>query len=182
MDIVKIQCPNCGAPIERKQGAYFGKCPYCGIETGFDEMKEEVQFGAMQNRINFLENQDQVDLAHRKALDKWLKGRNIMFIAIFIATFLAFILVGTNENKTESEEFMTGIGVISMILSFFTLLIGPIVAASVFPGYRSPNMPQVPKENSKVRMWLKLMVIGILIALAGAFTAYLIASFFGLER
>ena len=182
MDIVKIQCPNCGAPIERKQGAYFGKCPFCGVEIGFDEMKEEVQFGDMQNRINVLENQNQIVLAHRKALDKWLKGRTIMFIAVFITSFIGFMLVGTHEDKTGTEEFITGIGVISMILSFFTLFIGPIVAASVFPGYRSPNMPQVPKENSKVRMWLKLMAIGLLIALAGAFTAYLIASFFGLER
>ena len=101
MDIVKIQCPNCGAPIERKQGAYFGKCPFCGVEIGFDEMKEEVQFGDMQNRINVLENQNQIVLAHRKALDKWLKGRTIMFIAVFITSCLSAHMKIRQERKNS---------------------------------------------------------------------------------
>ena len=87
MDIVEIECPNCGAPVERKQGDYFGKCPFCGVEIGFDEMKEEVQFGEMQNRINILENRDAVDMSHRRSLDRWLRSRNIMMAVMGIFSY-----------------------------------------------------------------------------------------------
>ena len=95
MDIVEIECPNCGAPVERKQGEYFVKCPFCGVEIGFDEMKEEVQFGEMQNRINILEKRDAVDMSHRRSLDRWLRSRNIMMAVMGIFSFLGFMLVGT---------------------------------------------------------------------------------------
>lgn len=182
MDIVEIECPNCGAPIERKQGEYFGKCPFCGVEIGFDEMKEEVQFGEMQNRINILEKRDAVDMSHRRSLDRWLRSRNIMMTVMGIFSFLGFMLVGTKEDTSSSDKFITGIGVLCMLIAIAMLFVVPIISASLFPGYRSPNMPQVPKENSKIRMWVKLAFTGILVCLAGAIIAYIVSECFGIGR
>ena len=108
-------------------------------------MKEEVQFGEMQNRINILENRDAVDMSHRRSLDRWLRSRNIMMAVMGIFSFLGFMLVGTKEDTSASDKFITGIGVLCMLIAIAMLFVVPIISASLFPGYRSPNMPQVPK-------------------------------------
>ena len=82
-----------------------------------------------------------------------------MMAVMGIFSFLGFMLVGTKEDTSASDKFITGIGVLCMLIAIAMLFVVPIISASLFPGYRSPNMPQVPKENSKIRMWVKLAFI-----------------------
>ena len=51
-DIVTITCPHCGGQVDRVDNAFFAKCPYCGIEVAFNEIKEEVQVGEYRERID----------------------------------------------------------------------------------------------------------------------------------
>ena len=45
MNIVSIECPNCGGRIDRDKSEYFANCPFCGTEVCFDEIKGEAQYG-----------------------------------------------------------------------------------------------------------------------------------------
>ena len=78
MDIVLIKCPNCGGNIERQKGEYFSKCPYCGAEVCFDEIKEEAQLGVLKDKIDILEkNGRECGCGRRGCLECYCSGTGI---------------------------------------------------------------------------------------------------------
>ena len=170
MGIVTIECPNCGAPVERKEGEYFGTCPFCGVEVGFDEMKEEVQFVEMQNRINILENQDRVDFINRDVLKKWLKKRNIIFTIMFIMQFIAFSLIGTSDYDSGGMA----LGVIIMLIVLGIGFFSPITLAGQFPGYIDVYGKPDQSSKAKLKMWLKLFIIAVCLIFAASVSAVLV--------
>ena len=167
MDIVTIECPNCGGNVERRKGEYFGRCPFCGIEIGFDEMKEEVHFDNMQQKINALENQDRIDFINRNALSKWIKQRNAFFTIITIVHFIGFALVETRTQ--DSGEFR--LGVILMLLTYGAVIFLTPILSGKFPGYIDVYGRPDKSGKAKVKMWLKLFIIAFLLCFLSAFAS-----------
>ena len=174
MDIVTINCPNCGGAIQRKKNEYFVRCPYCGSETAFDEIKEEVQLTEYRERLDGLEQDANTDRVNREAMIKWCRWRNIFLIAMTLFQLLGFLAVGY-VNATENEGLL-GIGSLSVLAALMIYLGGMPALASHYPAYNA--LVKTTEKGGKVIMWLKLLAIGFGLLFAGAFGAYLILSVF----
>ena len=175
MDIVTIECPNCGAAVQRNKGEYFGKCPYCGVEVGFDEMKEEVQFVEMQNRINDLNWKITTDKQYKKQLAKWNKGRNrLYFISCLFSTvgFLFAIL------STEDDDAFITLGVSLILLALLTLFIGAPLKCIGYPALFEGNEDFASTKISRLGLLVKVTGIGFLLLCGTALCSAIVYAIF----
>ena len=159
MDIVTIECPNCGGRIDRAGDGYFANCPYCGTEVCFDEIKEEIQSGELNK------------------LRKWLKWRNIAFAAFWTLSFFAFFFVGLSTSLDPGNDALVGIGAVMFIMLFMLFFAGPAVLSTCYPDYDLINGHV--SYSDRLVMWGKLAAISFGISLLAAFAAYVVLSFMG---
>ena len=174
-NIIAITCPHCGGHVERSNNEYFAKCPYCGIEVAFNEIKEEVQLGAYKERLNVLEQSESIDTSRRIEVQKWLVARNIVFGIICILTFAAFVLVGAATNF--GVDTFVGIGSLCMFLACLGMMIGVPALSYNYPGYNA--LYRTNEKFGKLKMVFKLGVMGIGLMLVSAFIAYLVLRLIG---
>ena len=174
-NIVAITCPHCGGQVQRSNNEYFAKCPYCGIEIAFNEIKEEAQLGAYKERLDVLEQSENADTAKRLELQKWIRIRNIVFVIICFLIFAAFLLVGISRNL--GIRTIAGIGGLCMFLACLGMMIGVIALAYNYPGYNA--LYKTNEKFGRLKMAFKLAAAGIGLMLCSAFIAYLVLRFTG---
>ncbi len=167
-DIIAIACPHCGGRVQRENNAYFAKCPYCGSEVAFNEIKEEAQIGAYRERLDVLEQYENTDRAKRLTMQKWTRNRNIVFAILSILNFLGFFFVGIS-SYTEDDNWV-GPGSILFLITFAGLLIAVPYFAVNYPGYNA--LYKKDEKFGKLKMWVKLWAVAISLLLVTAFMAY----------
>ncbi len=170
MNVVTIDCPHCGGRLERRKDEYFAKCPYCGSEIAFDEIKEEAQLGAYREKIDTLEHNENVDTVKRLSMQKWILARNIVFSVMAVFNCIGFLLVGLDKDKEESP--LITIGSLLMFLVILCWMFGMPFLSAAYPGYNA--LYRKDERFGKVRMWLKLCVLSFAVFVASAFIAYII--------
>lgn len=172
-DIVTITCPHCGGQVDRVDNAFFAKCPYCGIEVAFNEIKEEVQVGEYRERIDTLEHNENVDRQKRLTMQKWVLLRNIVLGALSFTNFMGFLLVGS--VNMSGNEGPLGFGSILFLITIGGFLIA-IPALSVnYPGYNA--LYRKEEKFGKVRMFFQLGGVGLALLLVSAMLAYIVLRF-----
>ena len=174
MDIVMIKCPNCGAANERREGEYFLKCPYCGMEICFDDIKEEAQIGVLQNKLSELEQDSREVEAARQLLKKYRSMRNISFALMCLLTIIGFDTV----TFADEDSAAMGFGVMMCLAAEIIALVMPVVLALVYPGY--DIIMGATDRFKTVKKWIKLALITVglqLISLIAAFIIEEIISF-----
>lgn len=177
MDVVSIECPNCGAKIERKPGEYFVTCKYCGGEVCFDEIKEEAQIGRLKSKLDVLEKKDKDEEAVRKSLQSWVKKRNITLGIMSFLQCFGFFLVGCS-GEDPADDGLVGLGSMCILAAIGMLIAAPIVLGALYPDY---NILSGQKDSTaRIKMWLKLFGISLCICLVSAILAFVILSILGL--
>ena len=180
MNIVSIECPNCGGRIDRDKSEYFANCPFCGTEVCFDEIKGEAQSGQideLKDRVEAFEKRERFDEEGRSRIRKWIKWRNISYAAISGATFLGFFFVGLGSGSHPENDIFIGIGAvifISMMTLFFAC---PPALAAHYPDYDLIN----GKVNfaDRLAMYVKIAATSIGIGVISAFAAYIVLKSMG---
>ena len=174
-NIVAITCPHCGGQVQRANNEYFAKCPYCGIEVAFNEIKEEAQLGAYKDRLNVLEQNESIDTAKRLEMQKWVMIRNIVLVVISLLTFLAFVLVGMSTMM--GIETFVGLGSICLLLALGgTLAAVPSLSVN-YPGYNA--LYRTNEKFGKLTMMFKLGGLTVGLMLVSAFVAYFVLRIIG---
>ena len=180
MNIVSIECPNCGGKIERNKNEYFANCPYCGTEVCFDEIKGETQFGQindLKDRVEEFEERERIDSEGRDRIKKWRKWRNITFTGFFVLTFLSFLFVGISTSPNPENDTLVGIGAVIFILLFILFFAGPPALASKYPDY--DLIEGKVRFHDRLIMFGKLEAIAVGISILSAFAVYAVLSVFG---
>ena len=168
MELITLNCPNCGGVIQRKIDQYFVRCPYCGSEVAFDGIKEEAQLNGYKMRINDLEQSENADRKNREDMLRWIKARNIFMIIMSIAHFLSFSIVGY-QVSIDGDNWI-GLGAIFFLISYgIYLFVNPFLAA-IYPAYNA--LSKRTEKGGKVIMWLKLMAIGFGLQLLAVILAF----------
>ena len=172
MDMISMTCPNCGGVVERKKDEYFTRCPFCGAEIGFDELKEEVQVDVYREKLDELESSGKEDLNNRNKIKRWLKTRNVMYIVMGILHLLGWSFMGISDNET-----LIGIGVIILICAWAVLFV--LIPAL---GYSYPDYDILTGKEEKIKklpIIMKLLSIGVAICLITVFASFLVLSLMG---
>ena len=172
MDIVMIKCPNCGGNTERRDGEYFSKCPYCGTEICFDEIKEEAQIGALKNRLNTLEENDREVQSVRDRLKLFYKFRNIYFAVISLLMIFGFTIITFADSDDPADETKLGLGSVSVLISLMISFFVPMMLAAYYPSYNIVTGKNDPK--AKILMWIKLALISVGLLVLSMIIAFLI--------
>ena len=178
MDVVSLECPNCGGHVERKGSEYFVKCPYCGVEVAFDEIKEEAQIGGLKDKVSSLERMQDEQEAKRSALRKWILWRNILFGLMGAMHFCGFTCVGASEAGDPSMELVLGLGTVLCLFAWIMAIALPLAMASNYPAYDLLNGGTEVAGKPKACLKMFLMTFGIL-ALS-AFAAFIVLTIAGL--
>lgn len=171
MDIILIECPHCGGQVERKEGEYFAKCPYCGKEVCFNEIKEEAQINVFKDKLNDLEQKNKVEQEHKEKLQKWLKARNAFFAVMAICNFAGFFLVGISDAEDHADDVKMMIGSVCMIIAWTLLLFVPAALGLAYPNYNI--LSGSPEPGGKLKEGVKLLAAGFGICAATTVIAYL---------
>lgn len=166
MDIIKIQCPQCGAPVERKSGEYFGVCPYCRCEIGFDEIKEETEVVKLRSRVNDLSQQLNSETKYKSDMVKWTKARNFILFAMAGLIFLSFIMLSSTD---DTDSVWIGAGSVGFIFACMIYVIGNSLIAALYPCSREQSADSV---KIRLKTWLMLMLLGGAVGLAAMILAY----------
>ena len=160
MDIVKIQCPSCGASVERKNDEYFGVCPYCGSEVCFNDARAEAEVNDLRGQLNSLDQRLDEEKMYKQQLAVWEKKRSRMYIITGIMAFLGFLFVTLSE---DSEGALIAIGVM--------LLFGAVIGLIFFSILRAADCPK-PNNGGGAQStinFFKIFGIGVLILCGAAF-------------
>ena len=178
MQVVSIECPNCGAKIERKDNEYFAKCPYCEVEVAFDEIKEEAQIGELKSKVRSLEKTAGEDEEWRSKHRKWRTMRNVGLAAVGVLNFCGFSLVGSSDALGLKFETMLGFGAIFCLLSWILAFVLPFVLGKHYPAYDVLTAEEDKTAGLKAGVKMAFMVLGVL--LFSAFAAYIFMRLLGL--
>ncbi len=132
-DQVTFRCRYCGGEAIRGKDTYFAVCPYCGMQVGFDELKEEAQVEYYRQRVQNLEQSTQGYFANREKLRHWIRRRNLFLTIFTIVHFLSWLLMAYGA-QIESDDTMAmgAIGIVFTIIVALTFL--PLMAIS-YPEY-----------------------------------------------
>ena len=171
-DIIAITCPHCGGQVERASNDYFAKCPYCGVEVAFNEIREEAQVGAYRERLDVLEQSESTDREKRLTMQRWVRIRNISFAAMNLTNFLAFVLVGCDTMGGIDKWVPAGALLMLVTLAGFLAAV-PLLAVN-YPGYNA--LYKKEEKFGKVRMFFVLGGVGIGLFLLSAIAAYIVLS------
>ena len=173
--IVTLECPNCGARIERDRNGYFGNCPFCGTEVCFDEIKGEAQAGQindLKDRVEAYQERERYDEEGRFRIRRWIKWRNISYAGFFVFSFLGFSLVGLSNSRYPEDDTLVGFGAVFFIMLITLFFAAPPALAAHYPDYDLIN--DKVSLVSRLGMWGRLAITSAGIALIAAFTVYLI--------
>ena len=169
-NLVDITCPSCGAPLERKENEYFAKCPYCGTETGFDELMAEAQLGRLKQRVNAYEDIDRDREVLQKKQKSWSLIKNI-FLAIFsVCNLIGFGIVGTTALQRNDHAMM--FGVMFVLMSWAGFFFGVPILSFCYPDRDILTGKKEP--GKRVGVFIRLSILSIALILVTAFLAFLI--------
>ena len=96
MDIITLECPNCGAKVVRQKNEYFATCPYCGVEVCFDEIKGEAakgQIDELKDSVEGYKKEKEIIDEGRENLKRWSRWRNILYASITCLVFFGFFFI-----------------------------------------------------------------------------------------
>ena len=178
MEVVSIECPNCGARIERKNNEYFAKCPYCGVEVAFDEIKEEAQIGELKDKVRTFEKTAGEDEEWRRKHRKWRTIRIVGLAVVGVFNFCGFSLVGSSDAFGYRFETMLGFGAIFCMLSWITAIFLPFFLGRRYPAYDFLTGEVDAAAGLKAGVKLAFLELGVL--LFSAFAAYVFMRMLGL--
>ena len=174
-DMVSIKCPNCGGHIEREENEFFAKCPFCGMEVGFDELSEESQIGGLRSEIDTLRRNEKEDTNRRRKLSRWIRLRNIAIGAIAVLHLLGFVLIGIAIDVEPRRETPMTFGVVFVMLAWIGAVLAPVFLGLKYPDY---NIITKKKERGgKFKAFIKILGINICLLVLSAFMAYAILRF-----
>ena len=174
MDIIEIQCPNCGGTIQRKKDEYFAVCPYCGGEVGFNELKEEAAVTGMHSKLESLDRHYQNEKEYMSVKARRKKG---LLISYAIAT-LIYLTGAVLTSFGEEDSPMLGAGVICILCAFAVYLTSAAVFASSFTVFNFEKGVSETSKPIRFLMWLKLTGIGFLLVFLATVAAFLICDAF----
>ncbi len=175
-----IECPNCGGRVERGSNEYFGRCPFCGTEVCFDEIKEEAQAGQisdLKDRVEAFEEKERFDAEGRSKIKKWRRWRNITYTAVFLLTFFSFFLVGSSTSQDPGNDALVGSGAVLFIMLFTVFFSGPPALATYYPDY--DLISGKVRFQDRLLMWGRIICTCFGIAILSAFAAYVVLSAMG---
>lgn len=177
MDVVSLECPNCGGRIERKGSEYFARCPFCDTEVAFDEIREEAQIDELKDRIGTYEQRASEDEAKRARLHKWIMIRNLLLAIIGVLNFCGFTLVGATDGFDNRSESILGIGSLLCFLSWLAAFAVPFFMGSAYPPYNVLTGETEPA--GKVRAGLRVALIELAVLIGSSFAAYIVMNIMG---
>lgn len=170
MSIISIECPNCGANVNRKENEYFATCPFCGSEVAFNELKEEAAAGDYIDRINELEEEKDNDEKIRLKLKNWYNMRNGLFAIVGLFHWIGFSIVGSHLN--DRDDTVVGIGVIFCMISWICFLFSPALLAAIYPAYNV--LTGKHETGGKFKMYFVLAGIELALIVLGTVLAYIV--------
>ena len=170
MSIISIECPNCGANVNRKENEYFATCPFCGSEVAFNELKEEAVAGDYIDRINELEEEKDNDEKIRLKLRNWYKTRNGFFAFVGLFHCIGFGIVGAHLN--DRDDTVVGLGVVFCMLSWICFLASPALLSATYPAYNV--LTGKPEKGGRFKMYFILAGIELALIVLGTVLAYLV--------
>lgn len=172
MDVIKLSCPSCGGSVTRKKTEYSAKCPYCGNEIGFDDLKEEAQVEYYNEKIKTMEKSKEEENSNRMNLKNWMRFRNGMFVIMTVIHTIGWTAVG----KSRGEDSMMWIGMLLLIAAWTILFLVTLLLAVAYPNvdiYTGKS-----KDGSKgvtfLKIYLKLVGTGLLLCMSTVFIAWII--------
>ncbi len=180
MDIVALECPNCGAKVVRQKNEYFATCPYCGVEVCFDEIKGEAakgQIDELKDSVEGYKKEKEIIDEGRENLKRWSRWRNILYASITGLVFFGFFFIGLSTGPDPGEDTLVGIGSVIMIFAIMLFFSGPTALGLSYPDY------DIVYGNRgvmyKVSMCLKLAGVSFGCSILGAFAAYIVLKLLG---
>ena len=168
MNIVTIDCPHCGAAVERKQNEYFGTCPYCGCEVCFDEAKAEAEVVGLRDKVSDLDKHLNAEKQYKQQLAAWEKKRTRLYLITGVMSFVGFLCT---VLSSDSEDGYIAIGVTLILGALFGLLTVSLLRCADCP---KPVDADTPKKGS----FLKVFGTGFIILCGTAFLSAIIYAIF----
>ena len=175
MDIISIQCPHCGAGVERKQNEYFGVCPYCGSEVCFDDIKAESEVADLRKKVSDLDWKITTDKQYKKQLAKWKKGRDRLYIISCLFSIVGFLFVML--SKEDDDDFIN-IGMMLLIAAVLIIIIGAPLKCMGYPGFFEGTEDFKSTKTSRFGLFGKVTGIGLLLLCGSAFCSTIIYAIF----
>ncbi len=175
MNIVTIDCPHCGAAVERKENEYFGVCPYCGSEVCFDEAKAEAEVVDLRKKVNDLDRKITTDKQYKKQLEQWKKGRNRTYLVSCLLSTAGFLFAML--SKEEDDASIT-IGISLLILAVLIILIGAPLHCLQYPAFFEGNEDFSGSKTSRFGLLGKVTGVGFLLLCGSAFCSAIICAIF----
>jgi hypothetical protein len=158
MGIIEIQCPQCGASVERKEGSYFAKCRYCGCEVCFNEAKAEAEVAGLRGRVNDLGSRLSMETRNNQQQKKWEKKRNLMYMITCVMSFVGFLFV----ILSDGDDDCMAIGALFIISALMGQLIASCLMCIAPP-------PSDVGRLSKLGRLFKTIGIGFILMCGTAF-------------
>ena len=175
MKIISIQCPHCGAGVERKKDEYFGSCPYCGSEVCFDDIKDESEVIGLRNKVSDLDKRLNDEKQFKQQMAKWKKKRDRFYFIICIMSFVGFLCVSLS-NSSEDGFIALGVGLLLSALGAM-LIVAPLKCAD-YPIFKEENKPFMSENITKMGLLLKFLGIGFLLFCGTAFCSAIVYAIF----
>ena len=135
MDIVSLTCPNCNGIVKRKNNEYFAKCPYCGSEVCFNDIKEEAVIGQMSQELRRMQTDKNLSDAKLAAVRRWVRMRNIVVILQALFGFFAMFLVTVSTKNGDPNEVFIASGSMCLIFGTLFLFLMPLLLGAFRPAY-----------------------------------------------
>ncbi|MCR5601426.1 MAG: IBR domain-containing protein [Ruminococcus sp.] len=166
MDIISIQCPHCGAGVERKKDAYFGTCPYCGSEVCFDDAKAEAEAIGLRGKVSDLDKRLNAEKQYKAAMKLWIKKRNRMYTITSLLFFLGFLAAVVSDDE---EGDLIAIGVMLIMIALFSHIVCSILKCANYPLFRDEYKDFAIDNVSKTGLLFKTIGMGFLLMGGAAF-------------
>ncbi len=178
MNIVSIECPNCGGRIPRQGSEYFVRCPYCDTEVAFNEIKEEAQIDALKDRLDAYEQMADDDETIRRRVARWIMVRNISLSAMGVLHFFGFSLVGASDYAGSKKELLLGFGSVFCLIAWVLAFCVPAILGYYYHPYNV--LTHEPQKAGRLKTGIMLAIIGLAILVFSAFAAFVLMRVLGM--
>ncbi len=175
MNIISIQCPHCGAAVERKKDEYFGVCPYCGSEVCFDDIKTETEVIGLRNKVSDLDKRLNDEEQFKQQMSKWKKQRDRLYIITSLMSFAGFLCAILSES---TEDNFIALGATLMIASLMTLLIAAPLKCANYPTFKEQNKKFSSDNVTKLGVLFKFLGTGFMLLCGTAFCSAIVYAIF----
>lgn len=158
-----LVCPNCGGSLVVADAhATVADCPFCGGHVYFKDKDIENLTGS----ITKLENDNLDDETKRKAVKTW---KVVCIIAMIVYAIITYEGYHSVFKSVALEGYLSGLGCLCVLVSFFGVFIVPLVLSSQRIAYNVLDK----KDDKKVRLsaFFKLFAGFILIAVITTISA-----------